>query len=58
LTKKKIQLFKACAGLGTFEDGKCVYHQIIQNGLEMNVFVANNLVGTYAKCGSIQDGVQ
>jgi hypothetical protein len=47
--------FKACANLGTLEDGKCVYHQIIQNGLDMNVFVVNNLVSKYAKCGNIQD---
>jgi pentatricopeptide repeat protein len=50
-----VQVIKACAGLGTLEDGRLVHKQLIQSGLESDVFVCNSLVDMYAKCGSIED---
>ncbi|CAM6067263.1 unnamed protein product [Sphagnum tenellum] len=50
-----VQVIKACAGLGTLEDGRRVHKQLIQSGLESDVFVCNSLVDMYAKCGSIED---
>jgi hypothetical protein len=41
--------------LGTLEEGRCVHHQMIQSGLELDVFVGSSLVDMYAKCGSIED---
>jgi pentatricopeptide repeat protein len=37
------------------EEGTCVHQQIIQSGLELDVFVGNSLVDMYAKCGSMED---
>ncbi|CAM6049373.1 unnamed protein product [Sphagnum compactum] len=48
-------VIKACAGLGTLEDGRLVHKQLIQSGFESDVFVCNSLVDMYAKCGSIED---
>jgi len=36
--------------------GQQVHHQIIESGLETDVFVGSNLVDIYAKCGSLEDG--
>jgi pentatricopeptide repeat protein len=33
----------------------CGHEQIVQNGFDSNVFLSNNLVDMYAKCGSIKD---
>jgi pentatricopeptide repeat protein len=45
----------ACANKIAFEEGKCVHQQIVQSGLETDVFLGSSLVNTYAKCGSIED---
>jgi hypothetical protein len=37
------------------EEGRCVHNQIIDCQWDLDVFVANNLVDMYAKCGSIDD---
>jgi pentatricopeptide repeat protein len=50
-----VQVINACCGLGTLEEGRCVHHQMIQSGLESDVFVGSSLVDMYAKCGSIED---
>jgi pentatricopeptide repeat protein len=50
-----VQVIKACAGLGTLEDGRLVHKQLIQTGCESDVFVGSSLVDMYAKCGSIED---
>jgi pentatricopeptide repeat protein len=46
-------VIKACASLGTLEDGMLVHIQLIQSGCESDVFVCNSLVDMYAKFGSI-----
>jgi pentatricopeptide repeat protein len=50
-----LQMIKACAGLGRLEEGRSVCQQIIESGLESDVFVGSSLVDMYAKCGSIED---
>jgi pentatricopeptide repeat protein len=50
-----VQVIKACAGLGTLEDGRLVHKQLIQTGSESDVFVGSSLVDMYAKCGNNED---
>jgi pentatricopeptide repeat protein len=50
-----VQAVKACAGLGSLEDGRLVHEQLIQSGCESDVFLGSSLVNMYAKCGSIED---
>ncbi len=45
----------ACASVLALEEGRCVHQQIIQHGLESDVFVESSLVDMYAKCGSLED---
>eukprot|EP01018_Ginkgo_biloba_P031727 Gb_14403 [translate_table: standard] len=47
----------ACANLAALEYGKVVHVDIIRSGFELNIFVGNALVDMYAKCGSIEDGL-
>ncbi len=50
-----VGVLKACVNVAVIEEGMCVHQQIIQSGLETNVFVGSSLVDMYAKCGSIED---
>jgi pentatricopeptide repeat protein len=43
------------ASVGALEEGRSVHVQIVQSGLESEVFVGSSLVDMYAKCGSIED---
>jgi pentatricopeptide repeat protein len=45
----------ACARVLALEKGRCVHQQIIQHGLESDVFVESSSVDMYAKCGSLED---
>ncbi|CAK9870240.1 unnamed protein product [Sphagnum jensenii] len=45
----------AYASVFALEEGMCVHQQIIQHGLESNVFVESSSVDMYAKCGSLED---
>ncbi len=45
----------ACASVLALEEGRCVHQQIIQHGLESDVFVESSLVDMYAKCGTLED---
>jgi pentatricopeptide repeat protein len=46
-------VLNACASMVLLEEARCVHHQIIQSGLEPDVFVGNSLVDMYAKCGHL-----
>ncbi len=48
-------VLKACASMVAIEKGRCVHQDIIQSGLESDVFVGSSLVNMYAKCGSMED---
>jgi pentatricopeptide repeat protein len=45
----------AYASVLALEEARCVHQQIIQHGLESDVFVEISLVDMYAKCGSLED---
>ncbi len=50
-----VGVLNACASVVALEEGRCVHEQIIQSGLELDVFVGSSLVDMYAKCGSMED---
>jgi pentatricopeptide repeat protein len=50
-----VEVLNACATIAALEDGKCAHEQIIQSGLESDLFVGNSLVDMYPKCGSMED---
>ncbi len=50
-----VGVLKACANVAVIEEGRCVHQQILQSGLESDVFVGSSLVDTYAKHGRIED---
>ncbi len=50
-----VGVLNACASVLALEEGRCVHHEIIQSGLELDVFVGSSLVDMYAKCGSMDD---
>ncbi|CAM6073859.1 unnamed protein product [Sphagnum tenellum] len=50
-----VGVLNACASVVAIEEGRCVHQQIIQSGLQSDVFVCNNLVDMYAKCGSVEE---
>jgi pentatricopeptide repeat protein len=41
-------VLKACARVVALEEGRCVHQQIIQSGLESNVFVRSTFIDMYA----------
>eukprot|EP01018_Ginkgo_biloba_P029523 Gb_22658 [translate_table: standard] len=51
-------LLQACAKTKTLSDGKTIHAHIIKTGIEPDVFLENNLVNMYAKCGSMEDARQ
>eukprot|EP01018_Ginkgo_biloba_P003034 Gb_26694 [translate_table: standard] len=48
-------LLRACASLGTLDEGKRIHSLIIKSGVESDVFVGSALVDTYTKCRSVED---
>ncbi|KAH8948882.1 hypothetical protein BDL97_10G001000 [Sphagnum fallax] len=50
-----VGVLNACASIIALDEGRCVHLQIIQSGLESNVFVGNSLIDMYAKCGSLEE---
>ncbi len=45
-----VGVLNACASVVAHEEGRCVHQQIIQSGLELDVFVGSSLVDMSAKC--------
>jgi pentatricopeptide repeat protein len=50
-----VGVLNACASIIALDEGRGVHLQIIQSGLESNVFVGNSLIDMYAKCGSLEN---
>ncbi len=50
-----VGVLNACASVVAIEEGRCAHQQIIQSGLQSDVFVCNSLVDMYVKCGSIEE---
>jgi len=53
-----VGILNACASIEALKEGKDVHEQIIQSGWESNVSVGSSLVDMYAKCGSIERGLE
>ncbi|KAJ7556511.1 hypothetical protein O6H91_05G086400 [Diphasiastrum complanatum] len=51
-------ILKACSSNATLHLGKQVHAEIIDAGLESNVFIGTALIDMYAKCGSLVDARQ
>lgn len=47
-------VLSACGYLGSLEFGVRLHRRIVEQGIEMNVFVENALLDMYAKCGSME----
>jgi len=47
-----VGVLNACATVLGLEEGRCVHQEVIQSGLELDVFVGSSLVDMYAKCGA------
>jgi pentatricopeptide repeat protein len=50
-----VGVLKACASMVAIEEGRRVHQDMIQSGLESDVFVGSSLVKMYAKCGNMED---
>lgn len=48
-------LLQGCVDTKALVEGKWIHTHMIKSGLEPNVFVENNLINMYAKCGSVND---
>ncbi len=50
-----VGVLNVCANVVALEKGMCVHEQILQSGLELDVFIKNSLVDTYAKWKNMED---
>ncbi len=57
-TDSVVGVLKACASMVAIEEGRCVHQDIIESGLESDVFVGRSLVNMYAKRGSMEDALR
>lgn len=46
-------VLKACAGLGSLQQGKDIHDRIMRLGFESNVFVGTTLIDMYCKCRTV-----
>ncbi|KAJ7569605.1 hypothetical protein O6H91_01G085800 [Diphasiastrum complanatum] len=50
-----VTVLNACASTKDLTRGRLIHEQIVQTGLQSNVFVGNALIDMYSKCGSIDE---
>lgn len=50
-----VAILQACASSASLINGITVHNDIIETGLDSQIFVGNTLIDMYAKCGSLQD---
>ncbi len=48
-------VLNACASAVALQDGRSTHEQIIERGLDSDIFVGSSLVDMYVKCGSMED---
>ncbi|XP_008791433.3 pentatricopeptide repeat-containing protein At2g13600-like [Phoenix dactylifera] len=48
-------LFRACAAIGTLQQGRMLHAHLCQTPFDSNAYVGTSLVDMYAKCGNIAD---
>ncbi|KAJ7296677.1 hypothetical protein O6H91_Y107200 [Diphasiastrum complanatum] len=53
-----VSTLRGCGSIGAIEQGKLIHHQIIENGLELDVCVGSRLVDMYAKCGILDKALE
>ncbi|XP_058075561.1 pentatricopeptide repeat-containing protein At3g12770-like [Magnolia sinica] len=51
-------LLRSCADVEDIEVGKMIHQRILESKLQNDVFVANNLIKMYAKCGCLETARQ
>ncbi|XP_039123790.1 putative pentatricopeptide repeat-containing protein At5g13230, mitochondrial [Dioscorea cayenensis subsp. rotundata] len=51
-------VLQACADLGGLKLGEQVHGHIVKVGIEQDIFVSNALIDVYAKCGSMDTGLE
>ncbi|MCO5600321.1 hypothetical protein L7F22_054431 [Adiantum nelumboides] len=51
-----ITALKACALAGDIERGRLIHGQVVEDDLELMVYVGNTLIDMYCKCRSVDDG--
>eukprot|EP01018_Ginkgo_biloba_P024720 Gb_03959 [translate_table: standard] len=49
------RILQRCIDMNSLDAGKRVHGHMIKTGFEPDMFVRNNLVNLYAKCGSVED---
>jgi pentatricopeptide repeat protein len=49
-----VSILLACAHLGFMHQGEWTHDYIIRSGFESNIFVENDLVAMYSKCGRVE----
>eukprot|EP01018_Ginkgo_biloba_P009349 Gb_05354 [translate_table: standard] len=52
------RILQDCVKVRALLDGKRVHSHIVKTGLSTDVFLGNNLINMYAKCGSLLDACQ
>ncbi|MCO5593150.1 hypothetical protein L7F22_047156 [Adiantum nelumboides] len=50
-----VAVLKACGNLLDINQGNLIYSNIVEDGLETDLYIGNTLMDTYAKCGCLQD---
>jgi pentatricopeptide repeat protein len=50
-----VGVLNACASEVALQDGRSAHEQIIERGLDSDIFVGSSLVDMYVKCGSMED---
>lgn len=48
-------ILKLCGSQGDLQEGKRVHAQVLESGVEADVYVGSALVDMYAKCGCLED---
>ncbi|MCO5553813.1 hypothetical protein L7F22_007339 [Adiantum nelumboides] len=50
-----LSILKACCGVGAISVGKVFHSQVIRDGLQLDITIANTLIDMYVKCGSLEE---
>ncbi|KAL8124567.1 hypothetical protein AgCh_012285 [Apium graveolens] len=51
-------LFKACATLSSYQEGRQVHADVVKNGLHCDVYLLNSLIHFYGSCGKMSFACQ
>lgn len=48
----------SCTNMRTLDEGKCLHFHILEQGFDEDLFLVNNLLSIYVKCGSMLEASQ